>query len=153
VKNGGGGGGPGGGPGGKPICHGAPAWPKGACGMGGICGGMGGFSLRLRFQRRASLLGPPGRKGKACGFRFSSFISAAGAWWRAFAGEMLSRRPTAVLSRLVSENPTGEESWGLYRVDATVDMGQKEERGRGRGEEVGEVRCRNSSHEASAALK
>ena len=140
MKNGGGGGGPGGGAGEKPICHGAPGCAKGGGGIGGICGGMGGFSLRLRFQRRASLLGPPGRKGRACGFRFSSFISAAGAWWRAFAGEVLSRRPTAVLSRLVSENPTGEESWGLYRADATVDMGQTEGRRHSRGEEVGEVR-------------
>lgn len=119
------------------MCHDAPGCPK-----GGICGGR--FSLRLRFQRRASLLGPPGRKGIACGFR-SSFISAAEECGKDFSGEVLSRRPTAVLSRLVSGFTTGE-SWGMYRADATVDIGQTEERYLGgrecgrRSEEVGEVR-------------
>jgi hypothetical protein len=89
------------------------------------------------------LLGPPGRKGIACGFR-SSFISAAECG-KNFSGEVLSRRPTAVLPRLVSEFTTGE-SWDMYRADATVDIGQTGERfvfGReceSRGEEVGEVR-------------
>jgi hypothetical protein len=58
---------------------------------------------------------------------------------------MLSRRPSAVLSRLVSEFTTGE-SWGMYRADATGDIGQTGDRGcfcredSVRGEEGGEVR-------------
>lgn len=78
-------------------------------------GGGGRFSLRLRFQARGSILPPPGWKGIACGFM--SFISA-----------VVSRRPAAVLSRLVSGSTTGT-SWGVYRgAGATADIEQTEER-------------------------
>jgi hypothetical protein len=54
-------------------------------------------------------------------------MSAVGEWRKVFSGEVLSRRPSAVLSRLVAEFTTGE-SWGMYRADATVDIGQTETR-------------------------
>jgi hypothetical protein len=83
-----------------------------------------------------------------------AFILAAVGWWRDMCGEALSRRPIAVLSRLVSGLTTGE-SWGMYRVDATVDMWQTEggdwfsREDSVRGEEVGEVRGGSVKHGAS----